>query len=300
MPVPDYQALMLPLLRMASDGHEHTAEEVTDRLAKEFRLEEVDRREILPSGRQSKFDNRVGWARTYLKKAGLLQSTGRARFRITQLGLAAIQQNPPRIDVKFLLDYPQFVEFRRRRAGEDDEEDEDESTPEEVLESKYQVLRRQLAQELLDRVKSCSAKFFENLVVDLLLKMNYGGTRKDAGQAIGQTGDGGIDGIIKQDRLGLDIVYIQAKRWEKTVGEPTVRDFAGALEGKRARRGVLITTSSFSPEAMRYVNNIEKKIVLIEGDQLAQLMIDHGVGVTEVAAYSVKRIDQDYFETEEL
>jgi restriction system protein len=168
-------------------------------------------------------------------------------------------------------------------------------TPEETLESSYQNLRSKTAQDLLERVMACSPRFFEQLVVDLLVAMGYGGSRKDAGQAVGQSGDGGVDGIIKEDRLGLDVVHIQAKRWKDTVGRPTVQAFAGSLEGYRARKGVLITTSQFSQEAKSYVTNIEKKIVLIDGEQLTQLMLDYGIGVSEIATYTVKQIDLDYF-----
>lgn len=193
----------------------------------------------------------------------------------------------------FLRQYPEFVQFRRARrpaAGEEIDE-----TPEEILESSYQNLRRDLAKELLERIMSCSPTFFEGLVVDLLVAMGYGGSRIDAGQAVGQSHDGGIDGIIKEDKLGLDVVYVQAKRWEATVGRPKVQTFAGSLEGLRARKGVLITTSQFSQEARDYVKRIEKRIVLINGEQLAELMIDHGIGTTEVASYPLKKVDLDYF-----
>ena len=211
-----------------------------------------------------------------------------------------MKSNPDKINVKFLKQFSEFVEFQNlsrqsARTGTEVETEELDETPEETLESSYQNLRRNLAQELLDRVKKCSPRFFENLVVDLLVAMGYGGSRKDAGQAVGQSGDGGIDGIIKEDKLGLDVVYIQAKRWEGTVGRPVAQAFAGSLEGQRARKGVLITTSQFSQDAKDYVSRIEKKIVLIDGEQLAQLMIDHGIGVAEVATYTVKKMDLDYF-----
>jgi restriction system protein len=306
---------------LAADGQEHTLTEAVETLARQFALTEEERRERLPSGGQARFDNRVGWARTYLQKAELLEATGRARFRITKRGAALMRENPPAINDKFLLQYPEFVEFKRRTAKQDDapaaepapvidvtsvagrrasarlipDAPETEQTPEEALEASYQALRRTLAQELLERVKASSPRFFERLVVDLLVAMGYGGSRKDAGQAIGASGDEGIDGIIKEDRLGLDVVYIQAKRWEGTVGRPTVQAFAGSLEGQRARKGVFITTSQFSREARDYVAIIEKRIVLVDGEQLTQLMIDHGVGVTEVASYIVKKVDSDFF-----
>lgn len=299
MAIPDYQSLMLPLLKLAQDGQDHSLSESIDTLAPEFRLTGEERKELLSSGRQAKFDNRVGWARTYLKKAGLLESTGRAKFRITERGLEVLRHSPTRIDVRFLMQYPEFAEFQNRPSQsvvqQNGHGEEPAQTPEELLEANYQNLRQDLSQELLERIMSCSPQFFETLVVDLLVAMGYGGSRKDAGQAVGQSGDGGIDGIIKEDKLGLDIVYIQAKRWEGTVGRQVVQAFAGSLEGQRARKGVLITTSQFSQGAKEYVNRIEKKIVLIDGEQLAQLMIDHGIGVTQVASYVVSRVDLDYF-----
>jgi len=303
MAIPDYQSFMLPLLKITGDRQEHGLGEVIDTLALQFELTDADRQEILPSGRQGKFDNRVGWARTYLKKAGLIESTGRAKFRITDRGLEVLRTNPVGINNKFLRQFPEFLEFQstsRQSNKHDDEEETEEpsQTPEEILESSYQGLRHDLALELLERVKNSPPRFFENLVVDLLVAMGYGGSKADAGQAVGRSGDGGIDGIIKEDKLGLDVVYVQAKRWEDTVGRPVVQAFAGSLEGQRARKGVLITTSQFSQDARDYVTRIEKKIVLIDGEQLAQLMIDHNIGVTEVASYVVKKADLDYFSEE--
>ncbi len=301
MAVPDFQSLMLPLLMLAGDGKEHTNSEVIETLAITFQLTEQDLKEHLPSGRQKRFNNRIGWATTHLRKANLLKSEGRGKFRITERGQQVLKSKPEKIDLKFLKQFPEFVEFRTSSKQNDDKETPEsvsEQTPEESLESSYQELRQELAQELLSLAKICTPGFFESLVVDLLVAMGYGGSKKDAGQAVGQSGDGGIDGIIKEDKLGLDVVYIQAKRWEGTVGRPVVQTFAGSLEGFRARKGVLITTSNFSKTAKDYVTRIEKKIVLIDGEQLAELMIDHGVGVSEVAQYTIKKIDLDYFETE--
>ncbi|MBU4534080.1 MAG: restriction endonuclease [Firmicutes bacterium] len=296
MTIPDYETIMLPLLKLAGDGKEHTKGAVIEELARHFSLTEDEQKELLPSGNQAKFTNRVGWARTYLTKAVLLETTGRARFRITKRGLQVLGQNPAVINNDFLNRFPEFVQFRSRSQKSVKQESADSiQTPEETLEASYQGLRGQLVQELLERMKGCTPSFFESLVVDLLVAMGYGGSRKDAGQAIGRTRDGGIDGIIKEDRLGLDVVYVQAKRWEGTVGRPTVQAFSGSLDGQKARKGVLITTSQFSPDAVDYVGRIEKKIVLIDGEQLCQLMIDHSVGVTEVARYVVKKIDSDYF-----
>lgn len=301
MAIPDYQSLMLPLLKLAADGQEHRLTEATEILANQFALTAEERQERLPSGMQARFDNRVGWARTYLVKAGLLQGTARGRFRITQRGLKVLRENLSEINVRYLSQFDEFTEFKSRSMVPDDnkfasEVDSHERTPEEVLVSSYVELRRSLADELLERIKQCSPKFFERLVVQLIVAMGYGGSIEDAGRAIGQSGDDGVDGIIKEDRLGLDVIYLQAKRWEGTVGRPDVQRFAGSLEGQRARKGIFITTSRFSPDAKEYVTRIEKKIVLIDGEQLANLMIDFNVGVTEAARYVIKRIDHDYFE----
>lgn len=302
MAVPDYQSLMLPALQLLSDGKEHTTGQLTDSLAAKLKLAEADRRELLSSGVQTRFANRVGWAITYLKKALLFESTGRATVRITSRGQAALKENPPLINVAYLGRFPEFVEFRRRSVlkapptpGAAPNPTE---TPAETMGNAYLTLRENLVQELQDRIRQCSPRFFERLVVDLLVAMGYGGSLRDAGQAVGQSGDGGIDGFIKEDKLGLDVVYIQAKRWEANVGRPIVQTFAGSLDGQRARKGVLITTSHFSQDARDFVNRIEKKIVLIDGDQLAEYMIDHGIGVAEVDRYVVHKIDSEYFNSE--
>lgn len=309
MAVPDFQKVMLPLLEISQDWHDHSISQVIDLLASKFNLTENDRKELLPSGSQARFDNRVRWARLYLSKAGLLENIARGKFRVTELGLKVLKEKPADINIKFLKQFSQFLDFQNlskqdvkqdevKNIDEDKKYDELGQTPEEILEANYQIVRRDLAQELLERIKNSTPRFFENLVVDLLFAMGYGGSRKDAGQAVGQSGDDGIDGIIKEDRLGLDVVYIQAKRWEATVGRPIVQAFAGSLEGQRAKKGVLITTSQFSHEAKEYVNRIEKKIVLIDGERLTQLMLEYGVGVTEKVSYSVKKIDLDYFAEE--
>ena len=306
MAVPDYQSLMLPLLNIAGDGNEHSIPEVIETLAQQFGLSEIDRNEMLPGGSQRKFDNRVSWARTYMQKALLLSRTGRSKFRITERGIKVLKNNPPNINVKFLRQFPEFLAFhtQRDKEGKIDETghtaqeiiEQASQTPQEILETSYQSLRQTLAQEILERIKNNTPKFFESLVVDLLVAMGYGGSRKDAGQAVGQVGDDGIDGIIKEDKLGLDAIYLQAKRWEGTVGSPVVQGFAGALIGKKARKGVFITTSNFSQQARSFASGTENlKIILIDGEQLAQLMIDHDIGVTEESRYIVKKIDLDYF-----
>jgi len=304
MAVPDFQSLMLPILQIAGDGQEHTSAEASERMIQQFKLSEGDLRELLPSGRQSKYANRIGWATTYLRKTKLLEGTGRGRFRITERGRAVLSDNPSRVDLKYLSRFPELASFRGDIAQEQPDNGEViiasavSQTPREVLEASYQVLRRELAQELLERIKSKPPIFFERLVVELLVAMGYGGSLKDAGQAIGRSGDGGIDGVIKEDRLGLDYIYIQAKRWDGTVGRPVVQAFAGSLDEQKARKGVMIATSTFSQDARRFVERIEKKIVLIDGEQLAQLMIEYNVGVAVEQTYTVKKIDLDYFEEE--
>jgi restriction system protein len=288
---------------MAGDHQEHPNREAIETMALEFGLTDEERKELLPSGRQPRLDNRVGWALTYMRKAGLLEATGRGKFQITDRGLDVLAKNPSHINMKFLKQFPEYREFKEvskpKQKTDDQEEEIDQldQTPEEILESSYQNLRSELAQQLLDHIKSLSPQFFEKLVVDLLVAMGYGGSRKEAGERIGRTGDGGIDGIIKEDRLGLDVVCIQAKRWEDTVGRPVVQGFAGSLMGHSAGKGVLITTSNFSKGAREFVETVQQpKIVLINGEELAQLMIDNNIGVTEVASYILKKVDLDYFE----
>jgi len=300
MAVPDFQTIMFPLLKFSGDEKEHTINSTSEFLAGNvFHLTEEERKELLPSGIQSRFKNRVGWARTYLAKAGLLKVTGRGKFCITDTGKKVLLENPSSINIDYLSRFPEFQEFKTLSKQEKEEKATVQlplQTPEESLEYIYNNLRQQLAADLLDHVKKCDPSFFEKLVVKLLVSMGYGGSLKDAGEAVGQSGDGGIDGIIKEDKLGLDVVFIQAKRWDGGVGRPVVQAFAGSLEGHRAKKGVLITTSQFSKDAKDYVTKIEKKIVLIDGEQLAQLMIDHNIGVTELSTYTVKKIDLDYFE----
>jgi restriction system protein len=303
MSIPDYQSLMLPLLKTAADGKEHTKREVLNGLATQFGLTEDERKELLPSGNQV-FDNRVGWARTYLKKAGLIQYTQRGHFQITDRGKTVLAQNPKIVNVAYLRQFPEFLEFHvpKKTASDGEPPESPESlteTPEEVVASGYLKLRRQVEQELLARVKACPAEFFERLVVKLLTTIGYGGSLADAGRAIGKSGDGGIDGVIKEDKLGLDLLYIQAKRWDNTtVGRPEIQKFVGALHGKRAKKGIFITTSTFSKEATEYAEGVETKVILIDGTQLAELMFDYGVGVSTVNSYVLKRIDSDFFEEE--
>jgi restriction system protein len=299
MAIPDYQSLMLPLLRFLGDKKEHSIRETQDALAREFSLSEGELRELLPSGKQPIFENRVGWARTYMKKAGLLESTRRGVFRVTDRGLKVLGQKPTQINVKYLRQFPEFVEFQTVKHDKTEDsggiEEEKGKTPEELLEAAYQQINDQLASDLLKQIKALPPALFEKIVVELLVGMGYGGTIKDAGQAIGKSGDEGIDGVIKEDRLGLDAIYLQAKKWENTVGRPEIQKFAGALQGQRAKKGIFITTSYFSKEAYDYTSRIDTKIVLIDGEQLARLMIDHNIGVTPVSKYEIKKIDSDYF-----
>jgi len=294
---------MLPLLQLASDGQEHSVHEYVDKLAIHFNLSEQDINEMLPSGKQTTFYNRVGWARTYLAKSGLLEMPRRSYYRITERGRQVLKSNPPRIDMKFLEQFPEYVEFREREPSKEqssivphkDIEIVQQQTPEELLEDSYQEIRATLAQDLLVMVKQSSPSFFERLVVELLVNMGYGGSRREAARAVGQTGDEGIDGIIDEDRLGIDAIYIQAKRWENSVGRPEIQKFVGALMGKRVRKGIFITTSIFTSEAINYAANIEFKVVLVDGKRLADLMIDYDIGVTGAVTYQLKRIDTDYF-----
>ncbi|MFN6483712.1 MULTISPECIES: restriction endonuclease [unclassified Nostoc] len=300
MAIPNYQNIMLPLLKYALDGQEHSMREAIEVLADQFNLSEDERKELLPSGQQPLFDNRVGWARTYLKKAGLLVDPKRGYFEITEQGIKVARQPLQEIDVQFLNQFPNFINFKNSKKPDDNigkELDEiSQKTPQESIELGYQKIRQELEIDLINRVKNISPEFFERLVIDLLIKMGYGGSRRDAGKAIGKSGDGGIDGIIKEDKLGLDVVYIQAKRWNTNViGRPEIQKFVGALYGQRAKKGVFITTSNFTQDAKNYVSDLDIKLVLIDGQELAQLMIDNNVGVSTVSFYEIKDIDSDYF-----
>jgi restriction system protein len=304
MSIPDFQTIMLPLLKhCAQNLTEISTNRAIDALAQHFKLTEQELQELLPSGNQFTFTNRVGWAATYLKKAKLLEPTRRGYFKITARGQELVANNPSKINIKFLQQYPEFLEFQNLRGTRKhnekiiDNDSNNEITPSEALEEAYQTLRNEIAEELLEKIKGVSPSFFEKLVVELLVKMGYGGSRIDAGKAIGKTNDGGIDGIIKEDKLGLDVIYIQAKRWNNnSIGRPEVQQFSGALQGQHANKGIFITTSNFTQQAREFVSQIGSKIVLIDGNQLAQLMIDYDVGVSVISVYQVKKIDSDYFE----
>jgi len=303
MPIPKYHEFFLPILKILADGKNHTKRDIKEILTSILRLNEPELKELLPSGRQTIVDSRVGWALTYMRKAGLLDSPKRGLVIINQRGLDFLQKYPTCITVKDLEQFPEFMEFRYRKKDINfSESDNDgpcqdlEKTPSETIDNAFQTLTYQLASELLEQVKSIHPGNFEKLVIDLLLAMGYGGTRKDAGEAIGRSGDEGIDGKIYEDRLGLDTIYIQAKRWEGSVGRPDIQKFAGALQGQKAKKGVYITTSDFTSEAKDFASKIENKIVLINGEQLAQYMINFNIGVSIEETYEIKKIDLDYFE----
>ena len=301
MSIPNYQKIMLPLLKFSGDKKEHSIREAINHISELFNLTDEEKREILPSGQQQVINNRTAWAKTYLKKAGLLESTRRSYFIITEKGLDVLKENPVEIDMPYLKRFPEFIEFTaiKRQEKQSLSQEEQQQTPQELLGLSYQQIKGELTQEILKSIKETQPDFFERLVVELLLKMGYGGSRKDAGEAIGKSGDEGIDGIIKEDKLGLDTVYIQAKKWEGTVGRPEIQKFVGALHGQGAKKGIFITTSNFSKESIGYASNMnDPKIVLIDGMLLSNYMIDNDIGVSKVETYEIKKIDSDYFSEE--
>jgi len=309
MPIPDYQTIMRPLLNIISDGQIHSTQSAVDQLAQQFKLTDEELNEWLPSKKQRTFHNRVHWAKAHLKMAGAIENVSKGIFKITDRGMFALKSSPDRINVKYLMnlfpDYEQKINGFRFKKKEDNTEDsflkdnidtEGNSTPEELIESGYQKIRASLETEILSKLKSITPSFFEKIVVELLVEMGYGGSLEDAGKVIGKVGDEGIDGVIKEDKLGLDIIYVQAKRWEGTVGRPELHKFVGALAGQGAKKGIFITTSSFTKEAISYTPKNETKIVLIDGARLAQYMIDHNLGVSIRNVYKIKELDSDYFE----
>jgi restriction system protein len=304
MSIPDYQSLMLPALRVLGDGDEHSPQEVITRLADEFHLTETERKQLLPSGRTPVINNRVHWAVTYMQHAGLLEKPRRAVWRVSAEGQKLLADHPAALDVGYLKRYPGFAAWHKGDVGEGlrvsaapaSAETHEPETPEEALERIWGAIRGQVANDLLESVKAGTSQFFERVVVQLLVAMGYGGSYAEAAQVIGRAGDGGIDGLIKEDRLGLDTVFVQAKKWEGSVGRPEIQKFAGSLEGERSRKGVFITTSSFSAEARDYVKKIDKRIALIDGPTLANLMIEHGVGVTTDREYAIPKVDPDFFD----
>jgi len=304
--VPDYQSIMLPLLLHVKDGSEYAISNCIDFLADQFNLTQEELNEWLPSKKQKTFYNRVYWAKAHLKMAGVLENTKRGHFKITSRGINILKENPDSVNVKYLMskfeDYDKMIIGYRKSNSDNLQTSEEETqqieTPEEQIESGYQKIIKSLSAELLLKLKTVHPSFFEKIVVELLVKMGYGGSIEEAGKATRYTNDEGIDGIIKEDRLGLDVIYIQAKRWEGTVSRPEIQKFVGALAGQRAKKGVFITTSDFSKEAIIYASQMDTKIVLINGETLAQYMIDHNLGVSVQNTYEIKKIDSDYFEEE--
>ncbi|MEJ5301144.1 MAG: restriction endonuclease [Thermodesulforhabdaceae bacterium] len=301
MTIPDYQTIMLPLLKLLKDGRERSIRECIDALADHFHLAPDERAKLLPSGQQPVFDNRVGWARTYLKKAELLETPRRGVVRITARGQDVLNESPERIDVTFLMRFGEFQEFQERsrsKTGEQKPPSPEGSQPDPVeqIEQAFEEYQETLIDDVLRLIRSASPRFFEHLVIRLLVEMGYGGGIKQAAEVVGGSGDEGIDGIINEDKLGLDVIYIQAKQWTKPVGRPEVQKFVGALHGKRARKGVFITSSEFTRDAREYVAHLEPRIVLIDGQTMARLMVEHNVGVAPRSIYELKTIDRDFFE----
>ncbi len=308
--IPDYQSLMLPLLKFISDGEIHSTQDAVTFLSNELKLTEDELNEWLPSKKQKTFHNRVYWAKAHLKMSGAIENISKGLFKITDKGNSILSTNPDSVNVKYLMSlFPDYEEkiksFRDTKKSdtiltltENNEGADMEQTPEELIESGYQKIRKSLEQELLSKLKTVHPYFFEKIVVELLVKMGYGGSIQDAGKAIGKSGDEGIDGIIKEDKLGLDVIYIQAKRWEGVIGRPEIQRFIGALAGQRAKKGVFITTSFYTKEAMLYATQMDTKIVLIDGEKLSQYMIDYNLGVSVQNLYEIKKIDSDYFEEE--
>ena len=307
MAIPDYETLMLPVLKVAGDGQEHRIGDVVNQLARDFGLTEEEQQQILPSGKQATFANRVGWAKTYLVQAGLLEATKRAHFKITDRGKKCLAEGPPRIDVEYLSQFAEFVQFKERgrvqgtvastSASDTPPVPLQEETPDELLRSTVKQIETALKKELLDRVLSAPPAFFEGLIVALLLAMGYGGSREEAGKIVGRSGDGGIDGVIDQDALGLDRVYVQAKRYvvDNAVSEPEIRAFSGSLGAAKANKGVFVTTSYFTQPAQNFAERHPFKIVLIDGERLATLMIRHNVGVRIDETLYLKKMDEDFF-----
>jgi restriction system protein len=299
MPIPDFQTLMLPVLKFASDNDEHSLREAVEYLKDQFSLTAEEEAKTIPSGKQPIFYNRVGWARTYLKQAGLLEPTRRNYLKITDRGKEVLNENLSRIDMKYLEKFPEYLDFRDRTKEPQPGPEEPEKSvlvPEESLDEAYQKLREDLARELLDNILRSSPSFFERLVVEVLVNMGYGGSDINAARTVGKSGDEGIDGIIDEDKLGLDRIYIQAKKWtDQPIGRPEIQKFVGALQGKKAKKGIFITASRFTEQAREYAQSIDTRVVLIDGKRLTDLMIDYNVGVSTTIAYQVKRIDTDYF-----
>jgi restriction system protein len=308
MAVPGFEGFMLPILKIAADGQEHRVRDVRDALADQFRLSPEDRTQLLPSGADKLLNNRVGWAVSFLKHALLIEAPRRGHFQITPRGKEVLSKTPTEITSKFLMQFPEFANWGTTPSDEGQEQVTSSNepiqqlsiTPQEQMENGYAKLKRDLEGELLAKVKACSPEFFEEVVVRLLVAMGYGGSASEA-RRIGRGGDGGVDGVIKEDRLGLEQIYVQAKRWDSTsVQRPEVQAFVGALAGKKSRRGVFITTSAFTKGAQEYAQSIDTaKVVLMDGPKLAEYMVEYGIGVATVRQFEIKAIDHDFFEDDE-
>ena len=304
--IPDFQTLMLPVLTAGANG-EISTRDVILKLADDFELTKDEREYVLPSGKIRRFDNRVSWAKSYLKQAGLVKYTKRGFYAATDEGLKILTQNLDRIDNKFLLQFDSFQEFRARKSsrsnGTDDDhsfDDDTDQTPDEVLRAAHSQINASLAADLLDRVRTSSPEFFEGLIIELLLAMGYGGPSEEAGRRLGQSGDNGVDGVIDQDPLGVDQIYVQAKRYAEgtNISASDIRDFYGALSLKRAQKGIFFTTSKFSPSAAETAQGLGIRIVLINGMQLSKLMIQYNIGCRIEETLYLKNLDDEFFEGE--
>jgi restriction system protein len=302
--IPDYQTLMLPVLDVVRD-REMSTKDAVSALADKFQLSEEERENLLPSGRQRTFDNRVNWAKTYLKQAGLVRYPKRGFYIATEEGKKALNKNPERIDNNFLRQYDAFLEFQARKGPQSADNkteqgsvDDTDATPDEILRAAHKSINETTAADLIDRVRQSTPQFFESLIIELLLAMGYGGTTEDAARSLGQSGDNGVDGVIDQDPLGVDQIYVQAKRYAEgnNVGSGDVRDFFGALNLKKAQKGLFFTTSAFSPAAIQTGRDLGMRIVLIDGKQLARLMIRYNVGCRDEEVLHIKKIDEEFFE----
>lgn len=307
MAIPEFQSFFYPFLKLSSDKNQHSLSEVREFMTEHFALTDEDKSEKVPSGTQSKFDNRIYWTKSYFAKAKLINQTKRAHFLITERGLEFFSKFKDSITINDLRGFEEFRQFNQSSNHSDDVTTQterveisisDNKTPLERLEESYLLIHNELAIELLEKIKSNSWQFFEDLVIDLMVKMGYGGSRNKAGQSIKRTNDEGIDGIINEDKLGLDVIYLQAKKWtnEGGIGRPEIQRFVGALHGQGAKKGVFITTSFFTKPAYDYVKSIDPKVILIDGETLANLMIEHGLGTSTVESYHIKKLDLDYFE----
>jgi restriction system protein len=303
--IPDYQTLMLPVLKSCADG-EVITRDVVDMLADEFDLSPEEIEELLPSGKQTRFSNRVHWAKSYLKQAGLVRLTARSYFIITEAGQKVLKGNPDKIDRKFLEQFDAFLDFKNRKGTQSgggskqdlsDVSDQD-ATPDEILRAAHKTINDALAADLLGRVREALPQFFEELIIELLVSMGYGGSSDDAGRSIGKSGDDGVDGVIDQDPLGVDQIYVQAKRYAEgnNIGAGAIRDFFGALNLKKAQKGIFFTTSAFSTSATQTAKDLGMRIVLIDGLKLTKLMIQYNVGCRDEEALHLKKVDEDFFE----